>query len=219
MRRAAGYAKPTPTPITNRGQQQDDHCGAVGHSQETGDVEHHSEDDHQPGVAAIGERGDRHLGDERRQEAHGHDQPERTFTDPVLVAELVEHGEHHAVSRGEQPRQRAENDNDRPSTHSASITDGPDQSTDVLTNVRQFLIIRDMSDNRHGYDLGYELDDKIVADSPARLKALGNPLRTLILDLVLERAMTVTELAERVRKPRGTVAHHVDVLVDAGCCR
>ena len=28
--------------------------------------------------------------------------------------------------------------------------------------------------------------------------------------------MTVTELAERVRKPRGTVAHHVDVLVDAG---
>lgn len=66
------------------------------------------------------------------------------------------------------------------------------------------------------YDLGYELDDKIVADSPARLKALGNPLRSLILDLVLERAMTVTELAERVRKPRGTVAHHVDLLVDVG---
>ena len=48
------------------------------------------------------------------------------------------------------------------------------------------------------YDLGYELDETIVADSPARLKALGNPLRSLILDLVLERAMTVTELAERV---------------------
>ena len=68
----------------------------------------------------------------------------------------------------------------------------------------------------HAYDLGYELDEKIVADSPARLKALGNPLRSLILDLVLERAMTVSELAERVRKPRGTVAHHVDVLVDVG---
>ena len=27
------------------------------------------------------------------------------------------------------------------------------------------------------YDLGYELDETIVADSPARLKALGNPLR------------------------------------------
>src|SRR4051812_3168244 len=67
-----------------------------------------------------------------------------------------------------------------------------------------------------GYDLGYELDEVIRADSPARLKALGNPLRSLILDLVLERAMTVSELAERVRKPRGTVAHHVDLLVDVG---
>jgi DNA-binding transcriptional ArsR family regulator len=66
------------------------------------------------------------------------------------------------------------------------------------------------------YNLGYDLDDTIRADSPARLKAVGNPLRALILDLVLERAMTVTELAERVRKPRGSVAHHVDVLVDAG---
>jgi DNA-binding transcriptional ArsR family regulator len=69
---------------------------------------------------------------------------------------------------------------------------------------------------RTGYDLGYELDDTISADSPARLKAVGNRLRALILDLVLERAMTVSELAERVGKPRGTVAHHVDVLVDAG---
>ena len=66
------------------------------------------------------------------------------------------------------------------------------------------------------YDLGYDLDDKIDADSPVRLKAVGHPLRMLILDLVLERAMTVSELASRVRKPRGTVAHHVDVLVDAG---
>jgi len=66
------------------------------------------------------------------------------------------------------------------------------------------------------FDLGYELDETIVADSPARLKALGHPLRLLILDLVLERAMTVTELADRVRKPRGTIAHHIDVLVDAG---
>jgi DNA-binding transcriptional ArsR family regulator len=66
------------------------------------------------------------------------------------------------------------------------------------------------------YELGYDLDETIHADSPVRLKAVGNRLRALILDLVLERAMTVTELADRVRKPRGTVAHHVDVLVDAG---
>jgi DNA-binding transcriptional ArsR family regulator len=41
----------------------------------------------------------------------------------------------------------------------------------------------------------------------------------LILDLVLEQAMTVTDLAERIGRPRGTVAHHVDVLVDAGLLR
>jgi DNA-binding transcriptional ArsR family regulator len=73
-----------------------------------------------------------------------------------------------------------------------------------------------MSDITGSYNLGYDLDATISAESPARLKALGHPLRALILDLVLERAMTVTELAARVRKPRGSVAHHVDLLVDAG---
>jgi DNA-binding transcriptional ArsR family regulator len=67
--------------------------------------------------------------------------------------------------------------------------------------------------------IDYELDDVIAADTPQRLKALGAPVRLLILDLVLERAMTVTELAERVGKAKGTVAHHVDVLVDAGLLR
>lgn len=64
--------------------------------------------------------------------------------------------------------------------------------------------------------LDYELAPTISADTPARLKALGDPLRSLLLDLVMERAMSVTELAERVRRPRGSVAHHVDVLVDCG---
>lgn len=64
--------------------------------------------------------------------------------------------------------------------------------------------------------LDYELAEQISADSPARLKALGDPLRHLLLDLVLERAMSVTELAERVQRPKGTVAHHVDLLVEVG---
>lgn len=66
------------------------------------------------------------------------------------------------------------------------------------------------------YELDYELVDEISADTAARLKALGDPLRQLILDLVLERAMSVTELAVRVRRPKGTVAHHVDVLTEVG---
>lgn len=62
----------------------------------------------------------------------------------------------------------------------------------------------------------YELDDEIDASEPVRLKALADALRMRICDLVLERAMSVSELAERVDRPKGTVAYHVDVLVDAG---
>jgi DNA-binding transcriptional ArsR family regulator len=69
------------------------------------------------------------------------------------------------------------------------------------------------------HHLDYSLDDRIDADTPARLKALGDPLRQLVLDLVLERAMTVTELAERIGRPRGSVAHHVDLLVEVGLLR
>jgi DNA-binding transcriptional ArsR family regulator len=64
--------------------------------------------------------------------------------------------------------------------------------------------------------LDYELDTEIVADTPERMKALADPLRMTVLDLVLERAMTVTELATRLHRPRGTVAYHVDILVAAG---
>lgn len=78
-----------------------------------------------------------------------------------------------------------------------------------------------MSDIALGHDGGsttidYELDDRVSAETPERMKALGHPLRQWVCDLVLERAMTVSELAERTGRPRGTVAHHVQVLVDAG---
>lgn len=65
-------------------------------------------------------------------------------------------------------------------------------------------------------DIDYQLDAQLVADTPERLKALGDPLRGLICDLVLQRSMSVTELADEVGRPRGSVAHHVQVLVDAG---
>ena len=64
--------------------------------------------------------------------------------------------------------------------------------------------------------IDYELADEIAADTPERHRALGSALRLRIVDLVLERAMTVTELAERVGRKRGTVAYHVDLLVTAG---
>lgn len=65
----------------------------------------------------------------------------------------------------------------------------------------------------------YELADRVDASSAAQLKALADPLRSSVLDLVLERAATVKELAAAVGRPKSTVAHHVRVLVDAGLLR
>lgn len=65
----------------------------------------------------------------------------------------------------------------------------------------------------------YELDDVVVADTPARLKAVANPVRNHILSLVLERAATVTELAEALDRPKSSMAYHVDQLVDIGLLR
>src|SRR5215510_2978689 len=65
----------------------------------------------------------------------------------------------------------------------------------------------------------YELADQLVITGPLQLRAIANPLRDTILDLLLERAASVAELAAAVRRPRSTVAHHVKVLVNAGLVR
>jgi DNA-binding transcriptional ArsR family regulator len=65
----------------------------------------------------------------------------------------------------------------------------------------------------------YELADEIVITAPEQLRAIADPLRDTILDLLLERAATVTELATAVKRPKSTVAHHVNVLVAAGMLR
>jgi DNA-binding transcriptional ArsR family regulator len=65
----------------------------------------------------------------------------------------------------------------------------------------------------------YDLSDQLVVRAQAQLRALADPLRATILDLLLERAATVAELAAAVRRPKSTVAHHVNVLVEAGMLR
>ena len=65
----------------------------------------------------------------------------------------------------------------------------------------------------------YELADVMVVSTPAQLRAIADPLRSSVLDLVLERAATVTELAAAVGRPKSTVAHHVNVLLEAGILR
>ena len=62
----------------------------------------------------------------------------------------------------------------------------------------------------------YDLDEMVVVTEPAQLRALADSLRGTLLELLLERAATVTELAEAVARPKSTVAYHVNQLVDAG---
>jgi DNA-binding transcriptional ArsR family regulator len=66
---------------------------------------------------------------------------------------------------------------------------------------------------------GYELAERAEVTTPAQLRAMADPLRDTILDLLLERAATVAELAGAVGRPKSTVAHHVKVLVEAGMLR
>lgn len=65
----------------------------------------------------------------------------------------------------------------------------------------------------------YDLDDTLELTTPAQIRAISDPLRMTILDLLRERAATVSELAGAVGRPKSTVAHHVGVLADAGLVR
>lgn len=65
----------------------------------------------------------------------------------------------------------------------------------------------------------YDLDDLIVITAPEQLRAIADPLRGTLLELPLERAATVTEMARAVGRPKSTVAYHVNLLVDAGLLR
>ena len=65
----------------------------------------------------------------------------------------------------------------------------------------------------------YDLDEMLVVTAPEQLRALADPLRGTLLELLLERAATVTEMAQAVDRPKSTVAYHVNLLVDAGLLR
>jgi DNA-binding transcriptional ArsR family regulator len=67
---------------------------------------------------------------------------------------------------------------------------------------------------RRGAD--YDAPDVLYVRRPDQLKALGDELRARIVVLLRERAQSVTELAEKLDLPKGTVGHHVKVLESAG---
>lgn len=65
----------------------------------------------------------------------------------------------------------------------------------------------------------YELADRMALLTAAQVRAIGHPLRTAVLQLLHERAASITELAAALGRPKSTVAHHVDVLTRNGLLR
>jgi DNA-binding transcriptional ArsR family regulator len=65
----------------------------------------------------------------------------------------------------------------------------------------------------------YDLDDLRMISSPQELQAIFHDLRSTVLELLVERAATVGELAAAVGRPKSTVAYHLNVLVEAGLTR
>ncbi|HXV70167.1 MAG TPA: winged helix-turn-helix domain-containing protein [Acidimicrobiia bacterium] len=66
---------------------------------------------------------------------------------------------------------------------------------------------------------GYDLEDTLQFTEPEQYKALFEETRLQIIDLLTQRAATISELAETLGKPKGTVGHHIGVLEDAGLIR
>lgn len=61
-----------------------------------------------------------------------------------------------------------------------------------------------------------DIADRLALSTESQVKALAHPMRTTILQLLLERPASITELATAVDRPKSTVAHHVDVLTRNG---
>jgi DNA-binding transcriptional ArsR family regulator len=62
----------------------------------------------------------------------------------------------------------------------------------------------------------YSLEEVAVLSRPDEIRALTDVTRRKILTLLSARAASPTDLAEALALPKGTVAHHVKVLLDAG---
>ena len=67
--------------------------------------------------------------------------------------------------------------------------------------------------------LDYDIEEAVVLSSSAQLKAIANSTRYDVMNLLSERAATVSQLADALGKPKGTVGYHAKVLEDAGLIR
>jgi DNA-binding transcriptional ArsR family regulator len=70
---------------------------------------------------------------------------------------------------------------------------------------------------KDGHD--YAAKDTMVVAEPKQLKAMADPLRAQLIQLLRDRARSTQELSEELAIPKGTVGHHLKVLEAAGLVR
>jgi DNA-binding transcriptional ArsR family regulator len=68
-----------------------------------------------------------------------------------------------------------------------------------------------------GHD--YEAEDTMIVAEPAQLRAMADPFRVQLIQLLRYRARSTQEIAEELSMPKGTVGHHLKVLESAGLIR
>ena len=65
----------------------------------------------------------------------------------------------------------------------------------------------------------YDAADTMVVVDPKQLKAMADPLRTQLIQLLRDRARSTQEISGELGLPKGTVGHHLKVLEAAGLIR
>jgi DNA-binding transcriptional ArsR family regulator len=65
----------------------------------------------------------------------------------------------------------------------------------------------------------YEAADTLLVEEPAQLRAMADPFRTQLIQLLRDRARSTQEISEELGVPKGTVGHHLKVLESAGLIR
>jgi DNA-binding transcriptional ArsR family regulator len=65
-----------------------------------------------------------------------------------------------------------------------------------------------------GYD--YAAEDTMLVAEPAQLRAMADPFRVRLVQLLRDRARSTQEISEELDVPKGTVGHHLKVLEAAG---
>jgi DNA-binding transcriptional ArsR family regulator len=68
-----------------------------------------------------------------------------------------------------------------------------------------------------GHD--YAAEDTLIVSDPAQHRAIADPFRNQLIQLLRDRAQSTQEISEALSVPKGTVGHHLKVLERAGLIR